>query len=181
MPDRRFMLQGLDALLKKMNAVSDEIKFKGGRFALRKAANLVASEVKKGAAVIDDPKTREQIQKNVAVRFGSKSFRRTGNLVFRVGILGGARATGREALRSARRRRGKGIASLESLGELAGKGKGNPGGDTWHWRFVEFGTRKTGARPFMRPALERNIQAATDTFIREAERAIDRAVKRGGK
>lgn len=32
--------------------------------------------------------------------------------------------------------------------------KGNLSQDAWYWRFVEFGTRKMRARPFLRPALE---------------------------
>ena len=32
--------------------------------------------------------------------------------------------------------------------------RGNLSQDAWYWRFVEFGTRKMRARPFLRPALE---------------------------
>ena len=32
--------------------------------------------------------------------------------------------------------------------------KGNLSQDAWYWRFVEFGTRKMRASPFLRPALE---------------------------
>ncbi len=32
--------------------------------------------------------------------------------------------------------------------------KGNLSQDAWYWRFVEFGTRKMRARPFLRSALE---------------------------
>ncbi len=32
--------------------------------------------------------------------------------------------------------------------------KGNLSQDAWYWHFVEFGTRKMRARPFLRPALE---------------------------
>ena len=36
--------------------------------------------------------------------------------------------------------------------------------DTKHFWLVEFGTSKTKAQPFMRPALESNIRNATDAF-----------------
>jgi len=29
----------------------------------------------------------------------------------------------------------------------------NKGGDTFYWRFLEFGTKSIKARPFMRPAM----------------------------
>lgn len=43
--------------------------------------------------------------------------------MMRVGILGGARDMGK-------------------YGEFKGAGKDNPGGDTFYWRFREFGTSK---------------------------------------
>ena len=41
-------------------------------------------------------------------------------------------------------------------------GRGRQGKDAYYARFVEFGTVKLPARPFMRPALENNTQKATD-------------------
>jgi HK97 gp10 family phage protein len=37
------------------------------------------------------------------------------------------------------------------------------------------------ARPFMRPALSENTAQATDIFVKEYEKAIDRAIKRAAK
>jgi hypothetical protein len=37
------------------------------------------------------------------------------------------------------------------------------------------------AQPFMRPALEQNQQEAADVFIKEAYKAIGRAMKRASK
>lgn len=177
----QFQLQGIDPLLEKFKILKDDIKLKGGRFALRKAANLVADQLRANAKSIDDPSTAEQIAKNVTVRFGSKRFKSTGDLMFRVGILGGARSQTREALRARKRRSIAGIASLSELGEIAGAGSGNPGGDTFYWRFVEFGTEKTAARPFVRPALENSIDKATNEFISQYDKALARAIKRAKK
>lgn len=176
-----FELRGVNELMIKLEGLDDEARRKGGRAALRKAANLVRDAAIAGALELDDPETAEQIAKNIAVRWSSKLYRSTGNLGFRVGVLGGARSTSRDALKSARRRRRQGVKSLDDLGEIAGKGKLNPGGDTWYWRHVEFGTSDTSATPFMRPALSNNVAAATDVFIREFDKAIDRAIKRAAK
>jgi HK97 gp10 family phage protein len=180
-------IEGVELLNAKLNAVSREIQYKGGRFGLRKAAKLVAADVKSNALRLDDPKTANQIAKNVAVRWSPRRFKRTGDLMFRVGILGGAApSNSREAERSRRRRRRAGVPSLAELGELVGKGKGNPGGDTWYWRLLEFGfynkkaKRKIAAQPFMRSALKNNINAATKEFVRHSNKAIDRAVKKAG-
>lgn len=48
--------------------------------------------------------------------------------------------------------------------------------DTGHWRMLEFGTENMAAQPFMRPALESNVQAVTDAFVSELSPAIDKAV-----
>jgi len=154
--DITYTLEGVEPLTKAMAEVGHEISYKGGRAALRKAANLIADAVKRSAQRLNDPDTAEQIFENVAVRWSTKKFKRSGDLMFRVGILGGARFS-------------------------AGKGGANPGGDTWYWRLLEFGTRKMGAHPFMRPALEQNAHAAAAEFIQQAKKAIARAVKKAAK
>lgn len=164
--DVRFQIEGLDALLARLDSLDAETKFKGGRAALRKAANVVRDAAIAGARDIDDPETAEQIAKNIAVRWSTRTFKRTGDLAFRVGVLGGAKNPGPK---------------LRELGELSGKGKANPGGDTWYWRLVEFGTSRTRARPFMRPAIERSTNEATAAFVREFNKAIDRAIRRKSK
>ncbi len=51
--------------------------------------------------------------------------------------------------------------------------KGNLSQDAWYWRFVEFGTRKMRARPFLRPALEAKrrdaVQAMKDRLTERIE------------
>ncbi len=176
--DFSFKIQGLEALSVKLKVVSDDIKFKGGRFALRKAANLVRDIAIQNALKIDDPETAEKIAANIVVRFSSSTFKRTGNIMFRIGVLGGARSKSKDAQRSARRRRRAGVPSLESLGEIPGAGKANPGGDTFHWRFIEFGTSRSRAQPFMRRSLSENTAAATDEFVRQYDKALERALRK---
>lgn len=151
-----FEIKGLDALLAKLDSVKQDVKYRGGRFALRKAANLVAAKAKEGAARLDDPGTGRKIADNVAVRWNSRRFKNTGDLAFRVGVLHGAKLP--------KDNRDEG-----------------PKGPTPHWRLDEFGTEKMAAQPFMRPALENNIQAATSEFVTEYGKSIDRAIKKAAK
>lgn len=37
-------------------------------------------------------------------------------------------------------------------------------GDTFYWRYLEFGTSKMAARPFLRPAFEAQKNAAIEVF-----------------
>lgn len=150
-----FSLIGIDSLLAKLESITYDVKRKGGRFALRKAAGVVERALKQNAATVDDPNTPADIAKNVAVRFSNRTFKATGDLKFRVGILGGASKANATA--------------------------GLPGGSTVHYRYLEFGTEKMAAKPFVRRALEDNIGAATNEFIDQYEKAIDRAIKKAAK
>jgi HK97 gp10 family phage protein len=149
-------LTGIDELTKRLEAVKYETRYKGGRFALRKAAQVVRNAARSNVAEIDDPETAENIGKNITERWGSRAYKATGDLYFRVGVLGGA----------------GGSQKTEKLAGL-------PGGDTRHWRHIEFGTEKAAAHPFLRRALESNVQRATDEFMRQYGKALDRAMKKG--
>lgn len=173
-----FRLSGVDALVKKLEGITDDLKKKGGRSALRQAAIVIQKRAQANAQRFDDPPTREVIADNVAVRWSPQHFKRTADLMFRVGVLGGARATGKAALKSAQRRKRLGQASLAQLGELEGAGAGNPGGDTWYWRLVEFGTEKTKAQPFLRDAGEKAAGEALSEFITAYDKALDKAIKK---
>lgn len=176
-------LTGLDSLLGKMSAISEVTQSKAGRFALRKAANVIRDRARNNARRVDDPLTREAIHKNIIAKFDNRAYRQTGNISFRVGILGGARATRSSiAARKAERRRARlGQRSLAEMGEIAGYGKGNPGGETYYWRFLEFGTEHAAAQPIMRPAMNGADMEVINTFSTEFEKAIDRAIERGSK
>ena len=166
-------LDGLDSLLGKMEAVSDVTRNKAGRFALRKAANLIRDRARSNATRVDDPLTKEAIYKNIVASFGSREFRRTGNLTFRVGVMGGAR---QYAQTKANVRKGRAGGTYKIAGD-----KGNPGGDTWYWRMLEFGTEHAAARPIIRPAMNGIDGPVINVFAEEMEKAIDRAIRRAVK
>lgn len=165
-------LTGLDSLLRKMEAVKYDIKRKGGRAALRKGGQVVVNAAKQNAAAIDDPATASVIKYNIAMRWNGKLFKATGNLGFRIGVLGGAKEY---ANTKANVRAGVAGTSYTTGGDAS-----NPGGDTWHWRHVEFGTERTPAQPILRPALSDNVGLVTSTFITEYEKNLDKAIKKAG-
>ena len=148
-------IQGLDELIEKLNSVSYDMKRKGGRAALRKAAKVISDAAKRGAEAINRSETSNSIPANIRIQWGNRTFNRTGDLLFRVGVDGGAAY------------------------KAGNKNASRPGGDTFYWRFLEFGTQKIAAIPFMRPALEENTAKALDTFVVEYKKYIDRAIKRG--
>lgn len=141
---------GVAALTKRIDALKVDVRFKGGRAALGAAARVVRDQIRQNAARVNDPQTPESIAKNVVERFASRSSKASGNPQFRVGVLGGAKSPG---------------------------DPGAPGGSTFHWRFVEFGTEKMAAQPIVRPAGEQSAQAAIDKFAVVYGRYLDKLAK----
>ncbi len=50
--------------------------------------------------------------------------------------------------------------------------KGNLSQDAWYWRFVEFGTRKMSARPFLRPTLEAKRREAVQAIKERLQQRV---------
>lgn len=153
-----FSITGLDGLLGKLDSISYDVRRKGGRAALRKAAQVVVQKAKEGAERIDDKATGRSISDNIALRWNGRLFKQTGDLGFRIGVLHGA--------------------VLAKKGEEVDTSTNAP---TPHWRLIEFGTELMAAAPFMRPALANSISEVTSTFVTEYEKSIDRAIRRAAK
>lgn len=149
-------MEGVEALSKRLESLSYDASKKGGRFALRKAAQVIRDGARQNAQLVDNSETGRSIARNINERWASKFNKSTGNLMFRIGVLGGARLP------------------KDNVDE-------GLGGPTPHWRLLEFGTEKMRARPFFAKAMPENAQRATDTFISEFNRALDRALKKAQK
>lgn len=148
------VIEGMDAVLKKLQQLDGMHQ----RRALRRGVTRGAAEVRKKARAnaksVDNPATQEQIFRNVS----AKAWRVRKNRPYlgsSIGVLGGA----------------KGAAT--NVGEIKGAGKDNPGGDTWYWRMLEFGTQKMAAKPFLSTALESEKNKAVDAIRDGASKAID--------
>ncbi len=148
-------ITGVESLLGKLSSISDDLRRRGGRAALRRAGNVIVEKAKANAARIDDPLTGRSIAANVAMRWNKRIFKTTGNLGFRIGVLHGAV-----------------LKKHPDLGENA---------PTPHWRLIEFGTENVRAQPFMRPAAESSVSEVVNVFATEYEKSIDRAIKRAAK
>lgn len=146
-------IEGMDALLKQLSELEGLHQRRALRSGVTKAAAVVRKKARENAKGLDDSKTEEQIFRNV----NAKAWRMRKNRPYlgsSVGVLGGAKspATG--------------------VGEIQGKGKDNPGGDTWYWRLLEFGTARTAAKPFLSTALTSEEKKAIAAMKDGAEKAI---------
>ena len=153
MADFSVRMTGVDELMKRIEGLTYDASKKGGRFALRKAAQVVRDAARQNAQTLDNSETGRSIARNINEKWSSKYNKTTGDLMFRVGVSGGAKLP------------------KDNVDE-------GLGGPTPHWRLLEFGTEKMQARPFFAKSLSDNAQRATDTFIDEFNRALDRALKK---
>lgn len=145
-------IHGLPDFREKMQRIGSEKEVKKFvRKASRQAMNLVRDDARINAKAIDDPETVAKIHKNITVQAGKT--RDKNSIRMRVGIKGGA---------------GQNQYSVSTAGLS--------GGDTRHWRFIEFGTSTIPAVPFMRPALANNVEAVIGRFSQSFMQQLDEAI-----
>lgn len=158
--DVKWDLKQFNDVFDRAKSLSAELRGKAGRRATLDAARVIVGAAKNNAQQVDDPRTKNQISKNIVSRFDARYAKRTGDLKARVGVLGGAR-------------------DYSAYGEIktGRSASNNPGGDTFYWRFLEFGTQTAPAHPILRPALSENTGAVIDQFASSLEREINKLTK----
>lgn len=149
MSDFEIKITGLEALQERLKAFTGKSARRIHTNASRRALRETRKKARANAKRLDDPMTAEQIARNVQVKINSKRFNSQGIISGRVGVVGGGR-----------------------------KGGTGKGGDTYYWRFLELGTSKIQARPFLRPAM--NNQQIIDDYKKALDEAIDKEIKKYG-
>ena len=147
-----FNIEGLDEVQEKLKRLGNPRLMKNAaRRSARKAMAIVRDAARSGAKAIDDPQTAEKIWKNIAIAAGKT--RNQNEVVMRVGVRGGASFSNPNPPNTS-------------------------GGDTRHWRFIEHPSANNPGTPFMRPALQNNIQAVTNSFAENFNKEIDKELDR---
>lgn len=154
-----FQLEGLGDVLKKINALAKNVQKKHVKKALRAAAKPVHKAAKDNAQKVNSSKTTDEIAKNIVVRAGKSSDKNAFRI--RVGVKGGGEFWRQNKMVQ---RKGKPREDNPHYTFLDN--------DTRHFWLVEFGTAKTKAKPFLRPALEDNVQSATEAFADQIKKDI---------
>lgn len=155
-------LKGVEDLEKRLNQLEWRIGKRASSKALRKGANVIRDIARANALRLNDPKSPEVIAKNIVTQTASRRRQNQAKaVIMRIGVLGGAR-------------------NMQAYGELRGAGRGNPGGDTWYWRLVEFGTSEFAAKPFMRPAIAQGAERAIQVTVEELAKQMDKEVAKMG-
>lgn len=159
-------VEGLDDIVARLRALPTAISGKNGgpvRKALAKAAQLVRDDARNHAPVGETGMLKENI-----IMYRDRNPQDIGATEhYRVGVRKIKLTRKVKNLLRKVARAGTSIKIAE---------------DVYYWRFVEFGTSKMKARPFLRPAFDNNKGAINDTFIETLSAGIDKAVKDlGGK
>lgn len=143
-----FNIEGLDEVQEKLKRLANPRLMKNAaRRSMRRAMAIVRDAARSGAKNIDDPQTAEKIWKNIAIAAGKT--RNPNEVIMRVGVRGGASFSNPNPPKTS-------------------------GGDTRHFRWVEFGSANNPPTPFLRPALQNNIQAVTNSFAENFNKEIDK-------
>ena|SRR5690606_3878418 len=141
-------IDGLDQVQEKLKRLaSPRLMKNAARRSMRKAMSIVRDAARANAKGLDDPETAEKIWKNIAIAAGKT--RNPNEVIMRVGVRGGASFSNPNPPNTS-------------------------GGDTRHWRWVELGASHFPPTPFLRPALQNNIQAVTNSFAENFNKEIDK-------
>lgn len=142
----KFFVRGLEKVSQKLRKVSDDVIKDATRPAVRKAMQVVKTAAEDNAQRIDNPRTPTDISENIGIRTSWSKRNRT--MSARVGVMGGANYR---------------------------KGDKDQGKVTY-WRYVELGTGRSRARPFLRPALANNTDQVLQEVVAEIKAQLDRRV-----
>lgn len=153
-------LEGVEELKRAMAAAAGTIRKRAVRGALRQAGKVIQKAARIAVPVLTTPARYRKpgtVKKAISVRT-SKTARRTGN----EGVFINVRPIGSSAAR------------VKKFGKESAK---NPN-DPFYWRFLEFGTKKMAARPFLRPAAESKGPEAISTFMKSVVPQIEKLNRR---
>lgn len=148
-------VEGLSDLKKAIAELTGDLKRKVIRAALRDAAKPMQRAAVVAAPMLkkDHPHRLPGTLKKSIVTKASKRFRgQNGEIGVYISV--------------AKRKR------------LGGKAGARNPFDPFYWRFLEFGTKKMSARPFLKPAFEANTHNAIQIFQARLKTRIDAANKR---
>ncbi len=159
-------IDGLDGLLRSLREAPKAIQGRAVQAGMRKGSNVIRDDARRRA-----PKESGFMASQIVTRrANSRSRQRAGvgqgGEYFTVGVKTGRRRKYANTKRN--RRRGRVGRVYEEAGWA------------YYWRFVEFGTKKMRASPFLTPAGEAKGPEAAQVIINETWAALEKQLKKEG-
>lgn len=148
-------LDGVAELKAALAEAAVTIRTRAVRGALREAGKVIQTAARAAAPVLKVPTARRNVgtvKKNILVR-ASKFARQAGDEGVYINV--------------------RGIRGKARVKRLGRGGARNPN-DPYYWRFLEFGTRKMVARPFLRPAATGKGEEAIAKFMQSVVPQIEK-------
>lgn len=152
-------LEGVEDLKRALAEAGDSIRKKAVRGALREAGKVIQNTARAMAPILQASTPIRKpgtVARNIVVR-ASKFARQAGDEGVYINV--------------------RGIRGKARVARLGRAGARNPN-DPYYWRFLEFGTVKMTARPFLRPAAAREGEHAIQVFMRSVIPQIEKLNKR---
>jgi HK97 gp10 family phage protein len=143
-------LTGFDELAKKLKELGPKVAKNGLRRATSAGAAIVRNDARKRAPVDTGEMKRDIMMKRERDARGGD----TTGAVYTVYVRSGKKS------------------------RMAGK-KRDVDRDSFYWKFLEFGTAKMAAQPFLRPAFEANKEAAIEAIGKSLDETIQAAAAEG--
>jgi HK97 gp10 family phage protein len=148
-------INGLDDALRELRELPRKLRLGALRKGLRAAGRVIQVDARTKAPVLQQAtpyRTRGLVRRSITVR-ASRLARKRGDVGVYVTVK---RLTGKQI----------------TAGKASGFGVGRNPKDPFYFRFLEMGTKKMAARPFLGPALQSKSREATDAFSGELRKAI---------
>ena len=150
----QYKVAGLRALDQALHELPDSLQKGALSTGVRAGARVIGLAARRRA-----PKDTGKLQRNIVWQKNQK-FSRRGRVAFDI------------AVRVSKAAQGGGASKSIQGGEAYGPN------DAYYWYFVEFGTRKMAAQPFLRPAAEENQRAAITAISNGLKAGIARQARK---
>ena len=102
MAELTIKIEGAEQIIDRLSTLPSKLQKKAAKVAARRAMAIVRDEARRNAKHLDDKDSPNAIWKNIRVQEATRSGRRIGGVVMRVGVAGGARLREKKAVREAK-------------------------------------------------------------------------------
>ena len=159
-------IEGLEGLLRSLRDMPKAIQGRVVQTGMRKGGNIIRDDARRRAPRQSGFMASQIVTRRANARSRQRAGVGAGGEYFTVGVKTGRRRKYANTKRN--RRNGRVGRTYEEAGWA------------YYWRFVEFGTKKIRASPFLTPAGEAKGPEAAQVVINETWAALDKQLKKDG-
>lgn len=159
-------VNGLEGLLRSLREAPKAIQGRAAQSGMRKGGNIIRDDARRRAPRASGFMASQIVTRRANAKTRQRAGVGQGGEYFTVGVKTGRRRKFANTKRN--RRNGRAGKAYEETGWA------------YYWRFVEFGTKKMRASPFLTPAGEAKGPEAAQVVIDETWTALEKQLKKEG-